>query len=281
MALNVNATKLANLINPQVIADMIDKKLTDAIRFSPLARIDTTLVGRPGSVITLPYYTYIGDATDVAEGADISIGQLTEASTTATIKKAGKGVQITDEAMLSGYGDPVGEAVRQLRRSIASKLDNDVLTALSGIAAGMTHACVARLTADDVADALVKFGEDIDGDKVLLCSPSSYNVLRKAKDWVPASEIAAQLVIRGAVGMIYGCQVVISNKLQTVSSGAVTAATDYIVKPGALAVYLKRDTEVEADRDIINKSTVITADKHYVAYLYDASKAIKITEVIS
>ena len=280
MALNANATKLTNLINPQVIADMIDKKLTDDIKFSPLARIDNTLVGRAGSVITLPYYTYIGDAADVAEGADISIGQLTEASTPVTIKKVGKGVQITDEAILSGYGDPVGEAVRQLRRAIASKVDNDVLTALSGIAAGMTHACAARLTPDDVANALVKFGEDIDGDKVILCSPSSYNALRKAKDWVPASEISAQLVIRGTVGMIYGCQVVISNKLQTVSSGAVTAATDYIVKPNALAIYMKRDTMVETDRDIINKSTVITADKHYVAYLYDASKAIKITEVI-
>ena len=52
---------------------------------------------------------------------------------------------------------------------------------------------------------------------------------------------------------------------------------NFIVKPGALAIYMKRDTLLETDRDIINKSTVMTVDKHYVAYLYDASKAIKIT----
>jgi hypothetical protein len=42
---------------------------------------------------------------------------------------------------------------------------------------------------------------------------------------------------------------------------------------------MKRDTLLETDRDIINKSTVMTVDKHYVVYLYDASKAIKITTV--
>jgi hypothetical protein len=50
-----------------------------------------------------------------------------------------------------------------------------------------------------------------------------------------------------------------------------------IVRAGALGLELKRDTMVESDRDIIHKSTVITIDKHYVAYLKDASKVIKIT----
>lgn len=271
MAVNSNATKLANLFNPQVVGEHIDTKLTDAIRFSPLCRVDTTLEGRPGSVITLPSYSYIGDAAAVAEGTAIPISQLTESTATATIAKVGKGVEITDEAVLSGYGDPVGEAVDQIVLSIASKVDNDVLTTLSGIAAAMTYTTAdvaTSFTADDVADALTKFGEDIEGEKVLLCSPAQYAVFRKADDWCPASEIAAGLIISGAVGMIHGCQIVISNKLTTSNNM-------YIVKPGALALYLKRDTMVETDRDIINKSTVITADKHYTTYLYDSSKAIK------
>ena len=271
MAFPNSGTKLANLFNPQVVGDLINKKLVDAIKFSPLCRIDTTLEGRPGNTITLPSYTYIGDATAVAEGADIPISQLTEGTVTATVSKVGKGVQLTDEAVLSGYGNPLDEAVRQIQLAIASKVDNDVLTVLNGIAAPMTYTTAAAATAftvDDIADALVKFGEDIEGGKVLLCSPAQYSVFRKADDWCPASEIAAQLIIRGAVGMVHGCQVVITNKLST-------PANMYIVKPGALALYLKRDILVETDRDIINKSTVITADKHYVSYLYDASKAIK------
>jgi hypothetical protein len=132
----------------------------------------------------------------------------------------------------------------------------------------MTHTASA-FDADAIADALVKFGEDIEGEKVLLVSAEEYAVLRKADDWCPASEISANLIIKGAVGQVHGCQVVISNKLKGKNAS-------YIVKPGALSLILKRDTLVETDRDIINKSNVLTADKHYVAYLYDASKAIKI-----
>lgn len=272
MAFPTNGTKLANLFNPQVVGDLVEKKLTDAIKFSPLARVDTTLVARAGNTISLPAYSFIGSATDVAEGSDIPISQLTEAPVTATVKKVGKGVQITDEAILSGFGDPMGEAIDQLALAIASKVDDDVLGVLAGIAAPMTHTTQgSTLTADDIADALVKFGEDIDGDKVLLISPADYNILRKAKDWCPASELSANIIVKGTVGEIHGCQVVVTNKLAT--SGNL-----YIVKPMALALYMKRDTEVEADRDIINKSTVITADKHYVPYLYDSSKAIKIVK---
>lgn len=268
MALNTNATKLANLFNPQVVGDMIDKKLVDAIRFSPLATVDTTLVGRPGSKLTLPSYAYIGDASVVGEGEDIPVAQLTQSTAEVEIHKIGKGVQITDEAVLSGYGNPEEEAVAQILTALASQADKEMLAVLEGIGSEMTHTGAAVLTADNVADALVKFGEDIDGDKVLLCNAEDYNAIRKANDWVPASEIAANMVIRGSVGMVHGCQVVISNKL--------AGKPAFIVKPGALRLILKRDTLVETDRDIVNKSTVITADKHSVAYLYDASKAIKI-----
>ena len=120
MALDPNATKLANLIDPQVLADLIDKKLVDAMKFSPLATIDTTLVGRPGSTVSLPSFNYIGDSTVIAEGADIPIAQLTATMTPVSIHKIGRGTQLTDESVLSGFGDPMGEAAKQL-----ALMDND------------------------------------------------------------------------------------------------------------------------------------------------------------
>ncbi len=270
MALHTNATKLANLFDPEVVSAMIDKKLVDAIKFAPLAKVDTTLVGRPGSTITLPSYAYIGDAATVAEGADIPINQLVESTTPVTIHKIGNGVQITDEAVLSGFGDPRGEAVAQLTLSIASQVDNEFLTVLNGISAPMVHAVTGSFSADAVADAEEKFGEDMEGAKVLLIAPEHYTVLRKANGWIPGTELGAERIIAGSVGMIHGCEVVVSNKLKGQKKA-------YIVKPGALALFMKRDTLVETDRDIVNKSTVMTADKHFAPYLYDTSKAVKLT----
>lgn len=267
-------TYLSNLFNPEVVGDMLNQKLTNAIKLAPLATIYNNLQGRPGNTITLPYYSYIGSAVEVAEGTDISISQLTEQTKEVTIKKYGKGVQITDEAVLSGYGDPIGQATMQMALAIADAVDNSLLAALD--ANTVKHAITAKMTPDDIADALVLFGEDIDGEKVLLTDATGYATLRKADDWIPGTEIGANMIIRGTVGMIHGCQVVVTNRIK--KSGSVT--NYHIVKPGALAIYMKRDTMVEVDRDIINKSTVMTADKHFATYLLDSSKAIRIEQTV-
>lgn len=49
-------TKLADLINPQVMADMISAKIPKKIVVAPFAKIDTTLTGQPGDTITVPQY---------------------------------------------------------------------------------------------------------------------------------------------------------------------------------------------------------------------------------
>ena len=261
-------TYLANLFNPQVVGNRIQKKLFDYVRFAPLARVYDNLEGRPGSTVTLPYYNSIGAATLVGEGQDIPISQLTESTVTVTISKYAKGVQITDEAVLSAYGDPIGEAVDQIAQSIAQAYDNAMLAAMGTSAAANMTTAAAALTADGIASALTLFGEDIDGEKVILVNPAAYETIRKANGWIPGTEVAANMIIRGTVGMIHGCQVVVSNKLTTANCA-------YIVKPGALAIYNKRGILVETDRDIINKSTVITADRHAAVYVLDKTKLIK------
>jgi N4-gp56 family major capsid protein len=269
MAISTNGTKLADLINPQVMADVIESKLVDAIRFAPLATIDYTLQGRAGNTVTLPSFAYIGDAETVAEGADVPIRKLTASDKEVTIHKLGNGVELSDEAVLSGYGNPVEEATNQLVVSIASAVDNELLVALNGVSSERTVSASSIPTADEIGDALVKYGEDIDGEKAALVSPETYKNLRNAKDWCPASEIAANILIKGAIGMAHGCQILVSNKLADTNNA-------FIVKPGALRIFTKRDTVVESDRDIVSKTTVITADKHFAPYVYDESKVIKI-----
>lgn len=269
----MSITKINDLVNSQVISDLVNNGLENELKFAPLAVVDTSLVGQVGDTVKLPKYAYIGDAQDVAEGEAIDIEKLSATSAAVTVKKAGKGLEITDEAALSGYGDPIGTGAKQLRRAIAQKVDNDCYEGLCGISGAMTVGDGAdELSADFVADALVKFGQDIDGDKVLLISPKQLASLRKDDSYIMPCDMGAQVMAEGTVGSIHGCQVVISDRIVEEDD----KYTNFIVKPGALAVFLKRDTNVETDRNIVNKTSVITADKHYAAYLADESKAIKL-----
>lgn len=214
----------------------------------------------------------IGAATDVNEGADIPISLLSQKTRKVNVAKIGKAVQFTDEAMLSGFGDVAAEAARQVVLAINDKVEAKLLADMSAKAT-LTGTITAAGTgtdsaANDIADALVKFGEDIDGEKVLLIPATLYARLRKTANWIPNTEVGADAIIRGTVGMIHGCQVAVSNRLTDEA---------YIVKPGALAIVMKRDTLVEYDRDIIDETNVIKASKLFAPYLYDANKLIKLT----
>jgi len=273
-------TLLANMVNPQVMADMVEQKYVDLMKFAPLATIDTTLEGRPGNTITLPNFTYIGDAATLNENTNLTLNVLATSTTNVTIHKIAKGVEITDEAVLSGYGDPYGEAVDQIALAIASQLDNEVLNILHSITGDMAASTANNTTlptASNIVSALELFGEDIeDGPTVALVSPAVYTAMRTtvgANTWIPASEIAAGIAVRGVVGEFQGCQVMVSNKLKSTGAGA---GDIYLVKPGALRIFLKRDTLIEYDRDIIKFTNVITASKHFAAYLYNAAKAVRI-----
>lgn len=199
------------------------------------------------------------------EGNDIPIAQLTQTSKPVKIVKYGRAVQITDEAVLSGYGDPIGEATNQIVTAIASAVDNQLLAALAGNTTNV-FTPTAALTPADIPLALAKFGEDYEGEKVLIVDADFYAKLL-ADNWIPASEIAADVKVRGAVGMAYGCQVIVSNRVH--------AGDDFhIVKAGALGLFMKRDTFVETDRDILNQSTVIAGSKLFAPYLLNPASAI-------
>lgn len=272
-------TKLAQMINPEVMADMVSAKLDKMIKFTPLAYVERMLVGQPGTTITVPKWEYSGDAKDVAEGEAITPDQLTTNKSTMTIKKAGKGIELTDEAVLSGYGDPIGQATHQIALAIANKVDNDLVEEAKKATQFVAE---APTTGDALDKALAVFADEEDARYVALINPEDAIALRKdtAKEWVRGSEIGANIVVSGTFGEAHGVQIVRSKKVEKgkgflVKVSAVDTDTDDVAKYGAFVINLKRDVAIETDRDILKKTTVITGDEHYGVYLYDPSKVVK------
>lgn len=272
-------TKIAQMINPEVMTDMISAKLPKMLKFTPLAFVERTLVGQPGTTVIVPKWEYSGDAKDIAEGEAITPDQLTTTKSTMTIKKAGKGIELTDEAVLSGYGDPIGQATHQIALAIANKVDNDLVEEAKKATQFVAE---APTTGDALDKALAVFADEEDARYVALINPEDAISLRgnAAKEWVRGSEIGANIVVSGTFGEAHGVQIVRSKKVEKgkgflVKVSAVDTDTDDVAKYGAFVINLKRDVAIETDRDILKKTTVITGDEHYGVYLYDPSKVVK------
>ena len=338
-------TYLSNLVNPQVMADMISATLPKKIKFSPIAKIDNTLEGRAGNTITVPKFAYIGDAVDVAEGVEMGTTVLTATTTTATVKKAGKAAELTDESVLSGYGDPLGQATMQLGMAIASKIDFDCYNALLDADLVYDPATPAAISYNAIVHANAKFGDESDASlaKVLFIHPDQEETLLLDSNFISNDKYNADVIMNGHIGKIAGAEVVKSKKVlktqyelaTSATSGAVevvaTSATTgqvnitsvvgvintstgksvpvevgqyllentgtvYYYNPivivdaqdanedpradgsnnidPALTIYMKRNVQVESDRDILKKTTVVSADEHYVAVLSNPSKVV-------
>lgn len=265
-------TKLANVYNPEVLADMISAKLPTANTLLQIFKQDDTLVAQPGDTITVPKWAYVGDAEEVAEGEEATSVALSHTTQKATVKKAVKDVELTDEVKLSGYGDPVGEVQKQLTGAIAGKMATDIIAALAKTSLAVTGEKVnLDVLVQDATDKLVvdmeQEGQDF--DRYLLASRKVVSQLRRLK-LIQSTNIAGErAIINGVVGEFDGALVVPIDKM--------TDNVCYVVKGDAVTLYHKRKVSVEADRIVKGKKDLYSADAHYVAALSNEGSAVKIT----
>lgn len=256
--------KLNNLINPEVMGAMIGAKIDAQLKLTPYAKVDTTLVGVPGDTKTVPSWNYIGDAEDVAEGAEVGLSTLTASSTTFAVKKAMKAVGITQEAVNSGLGNPIAQAETQLAKAIAGKVDNDVLDAVytgKNVYAASTLAAIAY---GGLVDAIAKFEDEEDGiDKVIFIHPAQEATLLKDSDFLSADKFTAGVAVNGAIGKIAGAWVKKSKKVRLVTHEK-NESGDVTIDAANLAEYqAKVDPSVElAAGDKVK--AVAAASQYYV-----------------
>lgn len=294
-----NVTKIANLIDPEVMTDMISAKLPNKIRVAPFAKVDTTLQGAEGDTVTVPKFAYIGDAEDVAEGVECGLTKLETSSEKVTVKKAMKAVGLTDEAVLSAHGDPVGETNNQLALSIASKIDNDCMDALTNETAKgrlIYDGSATKLSYEGIVDALDVFEEEVNGEKAMFVHPKQVTALRKDANFISADKYNQEVVLKGEIGMIANTRIVPSRKVKLNEAIAAdsdkgitaVAAGTYYLNPiikleteqeteeetPALTIYIKRNVNVETERKALKRTTEISVDEMYAVSVSNDSKLV-------
>lgn len=217
----MSVTNLKDVINPEVMGDMIDAKIEALAKITSYAKIDTTLEGVPGDTKTVPSWNYIGDAEDIAEGEEVGLTELSASTTQFTIKKAMKSVGITEEARLSGYGDPVGQAESQLAKAIIGKTDTDILKAAL-TSRNVFNGTSGVIGYKSIIGAIGTFeDEEDDVEKVMFIHPEQETQLLLDDNFLSADKFTGGVAVNGSIGKIGGCWIKKSKKVP--KKDAVTA----------------------------------------------------------
>ncbi len=276
-------TMMTNMINPEVMGDMIEAKIEAALKITPYAKLDTTLQGVAGDTKTVPSWNYIGDAVDVAEGAEVDLTTMTAGTKTFTIKKAMKSVGLTQEAVNGGLGNPIGQAEKQLALAIAGKVDQDVLDAVltSSIVSGDGS---TKISYAGIVDAVGMFNEEEITEKVMFVAPEQVTALRKDADFISADKYDMKVVMTGEIGKVAGVHVVPSRKIKdeggiftcpVIKLEAANRETEYTEDElAAVTIFLKKDVQTDAEWLPRKQTHEITVAKYYGVALTNEAKVV-------
>ena len=187
-------------------------------------------------------------------------------------------VELTDEAVLSGYGNPVGETNNQLAMAIASKVDQDAMDALQ--TASVAFTANANISYNGIVDAIDLFQEEDNVEKVMFIHPSQVSELRKDANFISKDKYGNEVMVNGEIGMVANARIVPSKRVPLAEG--VYSCPIVELKPeeqtgdetAAITIYMKRGVNLETERHLNNYTTLIGADEHYVAALTDESKVV-------
>jgi hypothetical protein len=200
-----------------------------------------------------------------------------QSASSATIKEAGKAVEFSDNALNNALGDPRGEAQRQFGILAARKVDSALITQAQAdetaqgggqpftftIAAGGGKTKLTWL--DYIVPSIGKFGDEWEPSDFagLWINSAQLGDIFADSQFINAATLGANgtPVTTGQIGAVAGVPVLVSNR--------VAAKTFLLMKKGALGLLYKKRPNVESDRDILARSTVVTTTMHYAVKRLD------------
>ena len=268
---------MANTVYPNKVIEAKAKDiLTTQINARSMMTIDTSLTQNAGMVKTINTYTYTGAAEEVAAGSGNSTrGSIAYVGKDYTVKMVQQAFDYLDEDFMK---DPVivdfgiKGATSVMTNDMTSKFYAALATknGATELVKGITFAKGKALSYDVIVDAISELNLE-DESKIFIVIPNAWKAdLRKDADYKSARQ--GEVIYNGQVGTICGIPVV-----------ATKALTDkaYVMTNEAVTLFLKKDVEVEQDRDADKRKNSVYLRDCYVCALTDATKACKITEAAS
>ena len=239
--------------------------LTTAINARTLMTVDNELAESAGMTKTINVYTYEGTAEELAAGAkNTNRGSISYVGHDYTVKRVQQVFDYLDDDFMK---DPtiVDNMLKGANQVMVNKMTADFYAEAEKASLGAPFS--GTFGYDAIVDGISTLNLE-DESKVFIVIPNAWKAqLRKDPDYVAAR--MGEVVYTGQVGTVCGIPVI-----------ATKALTDeaYVMTAEAVKLFMKKDVEVEQDRDKEAKQNTVILSTYYICALADATKICKLTK---
>ena len=261
---------MANTVYPNKIIESKAKDLlSTAVNTRTLMTTDDSLTQEAGMTKTINVYTYSGTAEELAAGAGNSNrGSISYVGTDYTVKMVQQAFDYFDEDFMKD-NTIVDNMLIGANQVMVNKMTSDFLTECAKATLKQEFVNGTTISYDVIVDAISKLSLE-DESKIFVVIPLSWKAaLRKDEDYKAAR--MGEVVYNGQVGTIAGIPVIASKALDA-------GDTAYVMTAEAIKLFMKKDVEVEQDRDADHRKNSVYLRTAYICALVDATKICKIVE---
>ena len=260
--------KMANTVYANKVIEAKAKDLlSTSLNTRNLMTVDTELTQNAGMTKTINVYTYTGEAEEVAAGAGNSNrGSISYVGTDYTVKMVQQAFDYNDEDFMKD-NTIVDNMLKGANQVMVNKMTADFIAEAKKATLTQTFAKGGAIGYDTIVDAISKLNvEDESGLFVVI--PNTWKAsLRKDEDYKAAR--MGEVVYNGQVGTICGIPVIATKALTDVA---------FVMTKDAVKLFMKKDVEVEQDRDADKRKNSVYLRTAYVCALVDATKIAKISQ---
>ena len=251
------------VFNNKIIEAKAQDLLTTAVNARSLMTVDNTLAQEAGMTKTINVYTYTGEAEEVGVGeGNTTRGSVSYNGTDYTVKMVQQAFDYADEDFMKD-NNVVDMGVKGATQLMTNKMTADFYA--EAAKATLSHTASA-LSYDAIVDAIAKLNIEDESGLFVVITPAQKAELRKDADYVAAR--MGEVVYNGQVGTIAGIPVIVSK----------AADNAYVMSKDAVKLFIKKDVEVEQDRDADTRTNSIYLRSAYICALVDATKVCKIVK---
>lgn len=238
--------------------------LTTAVNTRSLMTIDNELAQNAGMTKTINVYTYSGEAEELAAGeGNSNRGSIAYVGTDYTVKMVQQAFDYQDEDFMKD-NTIVDNMLKGANQVMVNKMTADFIAECAK--ASLAHEA-ASFGYEAIVDGIAKLNIE-DESKLFVVIPNAWKAdLRKDEDYKTAR--MGEVVYNGQVGTVCGIPVIATNALTDAA---------YVMTPEAVKLFMKKDVEVEQDRDADTRTNSVYLRTAYIVALVDATKIVKVSK---